>query len=109
MTKPLHPGLRVIDAGPLRTVTLCDPRRRNAQTPSLWSALASAATGTPAPVRVFVIASRARSPLLEAPPDALRELKALLRSAGEASRQEQLGVERRALSRLPRNLAAARG
>lgn len=55
MTPTEHPGLRVTDDGPVRTVTLCNPAERNAQTPSLWGALRRAAEATARHTRVVVI------------------------------------------------------
>ncbi len=57
----VHPWLRVSRDGPVQTVTLANPDERNAQTPSLWAALAAAADATPADVRVVVINARGRS------------------------------------------------
>jgi enoyl-CoA hydratase/carnithine racemase len=50
-----HPHLRVTREGPVVTVTLANPARRNAQTPSLWAALAEVAQGLDADVRVVVL------------------------------------------------------
>jgi enoyl-CoA hydratase/carnithine racemase len=50
-----HPNLRVDHDGPVLTVTLADPETRNAQTPSLWLALADVAESLPAEVRVVVL------------------------------------------------------
>ncbi len=50
-----HPHLHVETDGPVRTLTLDNPSRRNAQTPSLWSALAVEAEAVPDSVRVVVI------------------------------------------------------
>ena len=36
----VHPWLRVAQEGPVLTVTLANPGERNAQVPSLWTALA---------------------------------------------------------------------
>jgi len=36
----VHPGIRVNHDGPVLTLTLANPESRNAQTPSLWLALA---------------------------------------------------------------------
>ena len=38
-----HPHLRVDRDGPVLTISLSNPGRRNAQTPSLWLALAELA------------------------------------------------------------------
>ena len=51
-----HPHLRVETDGPVRTITLDHPERRNAQTPSLWAALAAQARAVPDDVRVVVLA-----------------------------------------------------
>jgi enoyl-CoA hydratase/carnithine racemase len=50
-----HPHLLVATDGPVRTITLNHPERRNAQTPSMWRALADEAAGLPVEVRVVVI------------------------------------------------------
>ncbi len=50
-----HPHLRVETAGPVRTLVLDHPDKRNAQTPSLWAALAEQARSVPEDVRVVVI------------------------------------------------------
>ncbi|NNG19749.1 enoyl-CoA hydratase/isomerase family protein [Naumannella sp. ID2617S] len=50
-----HPGLRVERDGPRLTVTLCNPDKRNAQTPSMWAALAEIARGLDPEVRVVVL------------------------------------------------------
>jgi enoyl-CoA hydratase/carnithine racemase len=50
-----HPHLRVETDGPVRVVTLDRPDKRNAQTPSLWRALAEQARSVPEEVRVVVI------------------------------------------------------
>ncbi|MEO7753252.1 MAG: enoyl-CoA hydratase/isomerase family protein [Terracoccus sp.] len=50
-----HPHLHVETDGPVRTLTLDNPSRRNAQTPSLWRALADEAEAVPDSVRVVVI------------------------------------------------------
>ncbi|MGV1007371.1 MAG: enoyl-CoA hydratase/isomerase family protein [Dermatophilaceae bacterium] len=50
-----HPGLRVTREGAVQTVTLCNPRQRNAQMPSLWLALAAVARGLDPGVRVVVM------------------------------------------------------
>jgi enoyl-CoA hydratase/carnithine racemase len=50
-----HPHLRVETSGALRTVTLDHADKRNAQTPSLWSALAEQARSVPDDVRVVVL------------------------------------------------------
>lgn len=53
-TQP-HPHLRVTREEAVLTVTLSSPERRNAQTPSLWLALADIARGLESDVRVVVI------------------------------------------------------
>lgn len=53
-TQP-HPHLRVSREAAVLTVTLSSPERRNAQTPSLWLALADIARGLESDVRVVVI------------------------------------------------------
>ena len=50
-----HPILRVEQSGPLLTITLDAPQRRNAQAPSLWSALAEVGGGLDPSVRVVVV------------------------------------------------------
>ena len=50
-----HPHLRVETDGPVRVVTLDRPDKRNAQTPSLWRALADEARNLPDEVRVVVL------------------------------------------------------
>ena len=50
-----HPHLRVETAGPVRTLVLDQPDKRNAQTPSLWAALAEQSQSVPDDVRVVVI------------------------------------------------------
>lgn len=56
--------LRVEQTGPVLTITLDRPARRNSQTPSLWSALAEIGEGLDASVRVVVI--RAEGPSFSA-------------------------------------------
>jgi len=51
----LHAGLRVTRDGPVQTITLAAAEQRNAQTPSLWAALARAGEETPDDVRVVVL------------------------------------------------------
>lgn len=48
-------GLRLEVAGPVATVVLDRPERRNAQTPAMWTALADIGRGLPAGVRVVVV------------------------------------------------------
>jgi enoyl-CoA hydratase/carnithine racemase len=50
-----HPHLRVETDGPVRTLTLDHPEKRNAQTPALWTALAQEAHSLPEDVRVVVL------------------------------------------------------
>ncbi|MEO7061578.1 MAG: enoyl-CoA hydratase/isomerase family protein, partial [Lapillicoccus sp.] len=56
-----HPFLRVERAGEVQTVTLTNPSKRNAQTPSLWRALAEVAAQTPDEVRVVVLRGEGQS------------------------------------------------
>jgi len=56
--------LRVEQSGPVLTITLDRPERRNAQAPSLWSALAEIGAGLSPTVRVVVI--RAEGPSFSA-------------------------------------------
>ncbi|GAA4125928.1 enoyl-CoA hydratase/isomerase family protein [Nocardioides fonticola] len=48
-------GLTLTIEGPLATVTLARPEVRNAQTPSMWRALAAIGAGLPGDVRVVVV------------------------------------------------------
>jgi enoyl-CoA hydratase/carnithine racemase len=50
-----YPYLRVEAQGPVATVTLCQPERRNAMTPAAFRALAAVPEGLPPEVRVVVI------------------------------------------------------
>ena len=50
-----HPHLHLTREGAVLTVTLANPARRNAQVPSLWSALAEVADGLDPQVRVVVL------------------------------------------------------
>ena len=50
-----HPHLRVDRDGPVLTISLSNPGRRNAQTPSLWLALAELAETLDPAVRVVVL------------------------------------------------------
>jgi enoyl-CoA hydratase/carnithine racemase len=50
-----HPHLLVETDGAVRTITLNNPSRLNAQTPSLWRALAEEARTVPEEVRVVVL------------------------------------------------------
>ena len=56
-----HPMLRVVQSGPVLTITLDSPERRNAQAPSLWSALAEVGGGLDPSVRVVIIRSEGPS------------------------------------------------
>ena len=56
--------LRVTLSGPVLTITLNRPERRNSQTPSLWSALAEVGEGLDPSVRVVVV--RAEGPSFSA-------------------------------------------
>jgi enoyl-CoA hydratase/carnithine racemase len=57
----VHPGIRVHHDGPVLTLTLANPKSRNAQTPSLWLALAEVGESLPAEVRVVVIRAEGAS------------------------------------------------
>ncbi len=48
-------GVRVEVDGALATVTLCHPKRRNAQTPAMWRALAAVGSSLPGSVRVALL------------------------------------------------------
>ena len=54
-------GLRVEVAGPVATVTLERPEVRNAQTPTMWRALARVGAGLPDDVRVVVVRGAGQS------------------------------------------------
>lgn len=56
-----HPHLRVDRDGPVVTVTLTDPDTRNAQTPSLWRALAEVGESLADDVRVVVLRGQGAS------------------------------------------------
>jgi enoyl-CoA hydratase/carnithine racemase len=56
--------LRVKQSGPVLTITLDCPERRNSQVPSLWSALAEVGGGLNESVRLFVV--RAEGPSFSA-------------------------------------------
>ena len=56
--------LRVEQSGPVLTITLDRPERRNSQAPSLWTVLAEVGEGLPPDVRVVVI--RAEGPSFSA-------------------------------------------
>ncbi|HEY5181635.1 MAG TPA: enoyl-CoA hydratase/isomerase family protein [Dermatophilaceae bacterium] len=89
-----HPMLRVEQSGPVLTITLDRPERRNAQAPSLWAALAEIGAGLPPTVRVVVI--RAAGPSFSAgldramltPQGAPGEPSVLALAAGAASHLE---------------------
>lgn len=57
----VHPGIRVQLDGPVLTLTLASPESRNAQTPSLWLALAEVGESLAAEVRVVVIRAEGAS------------------------------------------------
>ena len=59
-----HPMLRVERSGPLVTITLDRPEHRNAQVPSLWTALAAVGEALDPSVRVVVL--RAEGPSFSA-------------------------------------------
>jgi len=56
-----HPILRVEQSGPIVTITLDAPQRRNAQVPSLWAALAELGAGLDPTVRVVVLRAEGES------------------------------------------------
>jgi enoyl-CoA hydratase/carnithine racemase len=56
-----HPHLRVEREGELLTVTLDNPERRNAQTPSLWAALADVGRSLDPAVRVVILRAEGSS------------------------------------------------
>jgi len=55
VTIAAHPHLTITDDGPVRTITVNRPEARNAQVPSLWSALATLARELPDDTRVVVL------------------------------------------------------
>jgi enoyl-CoA hydratase/carnithine racemase len=59
-----HPMLRLERSGPVVTITLDRPERRNSQVPSLWSALAEVGAGLDSSTRVVVV--RAEGPSFSA-------------------------------------------
>src|SRR4051812_47535334 len=61
MTTQPHPHLRVETDGQVRTLTLTNATQHNAQTPSLWLALAEQARSVPDDVRVVVIRGEGKS------------------------------------------------
>lgn len=95
MSQP-HPMLRVERAGPVVTLTLDRPERRNSQLPSLWAALAEVGAGLDPSTRVVVV--RAEGPSFSAgldramltPQGAPGEpsLAALAAGAGDALEEE---------------------
>ncbi|MCH8628949.1 enoyl-CoA hydratase/isomerase family protein [Arsenicicoccus piscis] len=56
-----HPHLRLAHEGAVLTVTLANPDERNAQTPSLWRALAEVAAAVDPGVRVVVLRAEGQS------------------------------------------------
>jgi enoyl-CoA hydratase/carnithine racemase len=54
-------GVRLVVDGEVARVTLCRPERRNAQTPSMWFALAEIGASLPAQVRVVVLSGEGPS------------------------------------------------
>lgn len=56
-----HPHLHVARVGDVVTVSLDRPQQRNAQTPSLWAALAAVADGLDPSVRVVVLRGEGQS------------------------------------------------
>lgn len=52
---PSHPGLRTHRDGDVLTITLCQPERRNPQTPTLWHTLEQLATTLDPTVRLVVL------------------------------------------------------
>ncbi|MFD7643799.1 enoyl-CoA hydratase/isomerase family protein [Kitasatospora sp. NPDC059795] len=54
-------GVRLDLDGELATVTLCDPERRNAQTPAMWRALAAIGRALPGTVRVALLRAEGSS------------------------------------------------
>jgi enoyl-CoA hydratase/carnithine racemase len=59
-----HPMLRAVQSGPVLTLTLDAPQRRNSQAPSLWSALAEVGGSLDPSVRVVIL--RAEGPSFSA-------------------------------------------
>jgi len=56
-----HPMLRLEQSGPVLTITLNSPQHRNAQVPSLWSALADVGGSLNPSVRVVIVRAEGRS------------------------------------------------
>jgi enoyl-CoA hydratase/carnithine racemase len=54
-------GVRLVTDGPVGTVTLCVPEKRNAQSPAMWRALTAAGRLLPGDVRVVVLRAEGRS------------------------------------------------
>lgn len=52
---PSHPGLRTHRDGSVLTITLCQPERRNPQTPTLWHTLGQLATTLDPAIRLVVL------------------------------------------------------
>lgn len=52
---PTHPGLRTSRDGDILTVTLCNPDKRNVQTPTLWHTLAEIATTLDPEIRLVIL------------------------------------------------------
>jgi enoyl-CoA hydratase/carnithine racemase len=80
-----HPHLRVERDGPVLTVMLANAERRNAQTPTLWLALADLARGLDAAVRVVVL--RGEGPSFSAGLD-----RAMLAPGGIEGEPDLLGL-----------------
>jgi enoyl-CoA hydratase/carnithine racemase len=81
--------LRVKQCGPLLTITLDGPQRRNAQVPSLWSALAEVGASLDPSVRVVIV--RAEGPSFSAGLD-----RAMLTPAGVPGEPSILALAARA-------------
>jgi enoyl-CoA hydratase/carnithine racemase len=82
-----HPHLAVSRDAAVLTVTLDNPGRRNAQTPSLWTALAEVATSLDPEVRVVVL--RAEGPSFSAGLD-----RAMLSAEGMPGEPDMLAAAR---------------
>jgi enoyl-CoA hydratase/carnithine racemase len=80
-----HPHLSVERDGAFLTVTLDNPTRRNAQTPSLWLALADLATSLDPDVRVVVL--RGEGPSFSAGLD-----RAMLAPGGVPGETDMIGM-----------------
>jgi enoyl-CoA hydratase/carnithine racemase len=94
-----HPRLRVQQSGPVATITLDCPERRNAQVPSLWSALAEIGGGLDPSVRVVVV--RAEGPSFSAGLD-----RAMLTPAGVPGEPSVLALAAQAEGALEETIAA---